>query len=51
VHRSGAAAFSFFGVQIQILVDAIHDRGLQASNLVNFVKKIVQLAVDGGQKD
>jgi len=39
------------GVQIQILDDALHDRGLPASDLVNFVKKIVQSAVDGGQKD
>jgi hypothetical protein len=39
-----------FGVQIQILVDALHDRGLQASDLVNFVEKIVQLAVKRGQE-
>jgi len=31
--------------------DAFHDGGLRAGNLVNFVQKIVQLAVDGGQED
>ena len=40
-----------FGVQIQIFVDALHNGGLQADNLVNFVQKIVQLAVDRSQKD
>jgi hypothetical protein len=37
-----------FGVQIQILVDALHDRRLPAGDLVNFVQKIVQLTVDRG---
>jgi hypothetical protein len=37
-----------FGVQVQILVDALHDGGLKAGDLVNFVQKIVQLAVNGG---
>jgi hypothetical protein len=40
-----------FGVQVQILIDAFHDGGLQAGDLVNFVQKIVQLAVDGSQED
>jgi hypothetical protein len=31
-------------VQVEILVDALHDGGLQAGDLVNFVQKIVQLA-------
>ena len=37
-----------FGVQVQILVDALHNGGLKAGDLVNFVQKIVQLAVSGG---
>ena len=40
-----------FGVQVQILVDALNDGGLKAGDLVNFVQKIVQLAVNGGQED
>jgi hypothetical protein len=40
-----------FGVQVEILVDALHDGGLQAGDLVNFVEKIVQLAVKRGQED
>ena len=37
-----------FGVQVEILVDALHDGGLEACDLVNFVQKIVQLAVKWG---
>ena len=40
-----------FGVQVEILVNALHNGGLQAGDLVNFVEKIVQLAVDGGEED
>ena len=40
-----------FGVQIQVLVDALHDGGLKAGDLVNFAQKIVQLAVNRGQED
>src|SRR6201995_1231723 len=39
-----------FGVQVQILLDALHDGGLQADDLVYFIEKIVQLAVDGVKK-
>jgi hypothetical protein len=39
-----------FGVQVKILVDALHNGGIQASDLVNFVEKIVQLAVKRGQE-
>jgi hypothetical protein len=38
-------------VQVQIFIDALHNGGLQAGDLVNFVQKIVQLAVDRSQKD
>jgi hypothetical protein len=38
-------------MQVEIFVDALHDRGFQKSDLVDFVEKIVQLAVDRGQKD
>ena len=40
-----------FGVQVQIFIDALHNGGLHARDLVNFVQKIVQLAVDRGQED
>jgi len=40
-----------FGVQVEIFVDALHDGGLKADDLVNFVQKIVQFAVDGSQED
>ena len=40
-----------FGVQVEILVDALHNGGLQAGDLMNFVEKIVQLAVNRGQED
>ena len=48
--RPSAAAFSF-GVQVEILVDALHDGGLEACDLANFVQKIVQLAVDAAEED
>ena len=38
-------------MQVEILVDALHDRGFQKGDLVDFVQKFVQLAVDGGQED
>jgi len=38
-------------MQVEIFVDALHDRGFQEGDLVNFVQKIVQLAVDGDQED
>jgi hypothetical protein len=34
--------------KVQILVDALHNGGLKAGDLVNFVQKIVELAVNGG---
>ena len=40
-----------FGVQVQIFIDALHNGGLHARDLVNLVQKIVQLAVDWGQED
>ena len=40
-----------FSMQVEILVDALHDGGLKAGDLVNFVEKIVQLAVQGGEED
>src|ERR1700730_8547483 len=40
-----------FGVQVEIFVNALHNGGLQAGDLVNFVEKIVQLAIQGGEED
>ena len=40
-----------FRVQVQILVDPLHDGGLKAGELVYFAQKIVRLAVNGGQED
>ena len=34
-------------MKVEIFVDALHDRGFQNGDLVNFVQKIV---VDGGQE-
>ena len=39
------------GVEIEILVDAFNDSGIEASDLVNFAQKIMQRAVEWGQKD
>jgi hypothetical protein len=39
-----------FGVQVQILVDALHNRGLKTGGLVNFIQKIVKLAVNWVRK-
>jgi hypothetical protein len=33
-------------VQVEIFVDALHDGGLEAGDLVKFVEKILQLAVE-----
>jgi hypothetical protein len=38
-------------VPVEIFVDAFHDGGFEKSDEVNFVQKIVQLAVAGGQED
>ena len=45
------SSFFFFGVQVQIFIDVLHNRGLQTGDLVDFVQKIVKLAVNGGQED
>src|SRR6266581_2041646 len=39
------------GVEIEILVDALHDRGLGAGDSMNFLEKIVQSAVHRGEED
>jgi hypothetical protein len=39
-----------FGMQVEIFVDALRNRGFQEGGFVNFVQKIIQLAVDGSQE-
>jgi hypothetical protein len=39
--------FFFLACKIEIFVDALHDGGLEACDLVKFVEKILQLAVEG----
>jgi hypothetical protein len=40
-----------FRVPVEIFVDSLYDRGFEKGDEVNFVQKIVQLTVDGGQED
>src|SRR4029077_5685861 len=40
-----------FGVQIQIFIDVLHNRGFQTGDLVDFVQKVVQLSINRRQED
>lgn len=40
-----------FCVQLQILINTLDDGRLEEGDLMNLVQKIVQLAVDRGEKD
>jgi hypothetical protein len=48
---SQAQQLFLFGVKVEIFVDAFDDGGLEASDLMNLVEKIVQWAVERGEKD
>lgn len=48
---SQAQQLLLFCVQLQILINALDDGRLEESDLMNLVQKIVQLALDRGEKD